>query len=187
MFLKEQKICLRKIEASKTTPLELDFVKSYLNISNANEDKSLLSIIAMTAEYAEWYMEKSLLTQKWQISYNGNIPLRIFLPFGPVTNIHSVTSTLFDNTSLAISSDKYFLDSGISCLSLLNATQYSRIDIIYSAGYPDPSLIPQLIKSGILMHTLMVYKSKNVYSESKVDLSKVKLSYDPFKELKLVL
>ncbi len=48
----------------------------------------------MATDYAEWHMEKSLVKQTWQVSYEYYVPRRIYLSYGPVSKIVLATAMM---------------------------------------------------------------------------------------------
>ncbi|MGL9762601.1 MAG: phage head-tail connector protein [Wolbachia sp.] len=68
-----------------------------LRLENYQNDKLISSFISVATDYAEWYTEKSLVKQTWQVSYEDYILHRIYLSYGPVKMIMSVTVTMSKN------------------------------------------------------------------------------------------
>ncbi|MGL9718081.1 MAG: head-tail connector protein [Wolbachia sp.] len=136
--------------------------------------------IFMATDYAEWYMEKSLVKQTWQVSCEGYIPRRIYLSYGPVRVIISATATISKNQEKT-TPKYYFSDVGgyVEFFSYLNAI---RVDIVYEAGYDN---VPEQIKLGIMQHVSALYKNRE--SEVSSHLSEVKEVYSPFREPRVVL
>ncbi|WCR59550.1 MAG: hypothetical protein PG978_000986 [Wolbachia endosymbiont of Ctenocephalides felis wCfeF] len=174
------KIHVQRKSKSKSLPVTLEEVKSFLRVENDQDDKLISSLISVATDYAEWYTEKSLVKQTWQVSYEDYIPHRIYLSYGPVRIIMSVTATISKNQEEKILK-YYFSNVGgyIEFLSHLNAI---RVDVVYEAGYDN---VPEQIKLGIMQHVSALYKNRE--SEVKSYLSEVKGVYSPFREPRVVL
>ncbi|MCA4774818.1 phage gp6-like head-tail connector protein [Wolbachia endosymbiont of Mansonella ozzardi] len=71
------KIHVQRKSKSKFLPVTLKEVKSFLRVENYQDDKLISSLISVATDYAEWYTEKSLVKQTWQVSYEDYIPHRI--------------------------------------------------------------------------------------------------------------
>ncbi|MDG7055761.1 MAG: head-tail connector protein [Wolbachia endosymbiont of Menacanthus eurysternus] len=174
------KIHVQRKSKSKSLPVTLEEVKSFLRVENYQDDKLISSLISVATDYAEWYTEKSLVKQTWQVSYEDYIPHRIYLNYGPVRIIMSVTATMSKNQEKR-TPRYYFSDVGgyIEFFSHLNAI---RVDVVYEAGYDN---VPEQIKLGIMQHVSALYKNRE--SEVKSYLSEVKGVYSPFREPRVVL
>ncbi|MGL9731381.1 MAG: head-tail connector protein [Wolbachia sp.] len=152
----------------------------YLRVENYQDDKLISSFISVATDYAEWYTEKSLVKQTWQVSYEDYIPHRIYLSYGSVKMIMSVTVTMSKNQEKR-TPRYYFSDVGgyIEFFSHLNAI---RVDVVYEAGCDN---VPEQIKLGIMQYVSALYKNRE--SEVKSYLSEVKGVYSPFCEPRVVL
>ncbi|MGN7678657.1 MAG: head-tail connector protein [Anaplasma sp.] len=167
-------------------PVTLKEVRSFLEIHNNKEDELLASLIAIAAEYAQWYIEQSLSRQTWLLSCAGNnIPKKICLPFGPVISVTSVVTTGTYGAVNILEKGKYLLDVSRSSITLSSMSNVAKIDIVYDAGYADAKDVPMQIKCGILHHIAIAYKRRD---EMRVGhLTFIKEIYSPFREVKLVL
>ncbi|WCR58197.1 head-tail connector protein [Wolbachia endosymbiont of Ctenocephalides felis wCfeJ] len=164
----------------KSFPVTLEEVKSFLRIESDQDDKLISNLIFMATDYAEWYMEKSLVKQTWQVSCEGHIPNRIYLSYGPVRVIISATATMSKNQEKR-TLKYYFSDIG-GYIEFFNHLNAIRVEIVYEAGYDK---VPEQIKLGIMQHVSALYKNRE--SEVNSYLSEVKGVYSPFCELKVVL
>ncbi|UQD54670.1 phage head-tail connector protein [Anaplasma phagocytophilum] len=176
---------LRK-SSSKEFPVSLEDAKLFLGINNNKEDALLRNLISISTEYAQWYIERSLMQQTWQLSYSGEVvPKKIYLPFGPLISVTSVNTTSAWNEKVTIKSNNYCVDMLRSSIELSSCLDSVRVEIVYSAGYLAPEIIPAQVRHGILHHTAISYKNR-----SNVDIKHMtflKEMYLPFRELKLVL
>ncbi|QXK91940.1 phage head-tail connector protein [Neoehrlichia mikurensis] len=169
----------------KIFPVTLLEAKSFLRVKHNMDDDLIMCLIAMSSEYAQWYMEKSLMKQQWQISCYDNIPRKIQLPFSPIVHIVSVKIISYNKDEFIVPIENYYADLFQSSITFYNIMCINRMDIIYEAGYYDANIIPMQIKHGILHHVAISYKNRE--AEAVDNLNFVKDMYSPFRELKLVL
>ena len=178
---------IRRDAAHKHFPVTLEEAKSFLGINNDKEDDLLLSFIAICSEYAQWYIEKSLIKQTWVISYTiGNIPQKINLPFGPLIDVLLVRyGNGIDEQLSVVVANRYRVDILQSSITLLDVLNGTKIEITYESGYETAAHIPAQIKYGILHHVAVCYKNRDL--TGKECLSFLKEIYMPFKDVKLIL
>lgn len=167
-------IYIQRKSKPESLPVTLEEVKSFLRIENNQDDKLISSLIFMATDYAEWHMEKSLVKQTWQVSYEGYIPRRIYLSYGPVSKIILATAK---NQEL-----RYYFSNVGNYIELFHYLNGIRVDIVYEAGYDS---VPEQIKLGIMQHVSALYKDREL--EVSSHLSEVKKVYSPFREPKVVL
>ncbi|MDR2046092.1 MAG: head-tail connector protein [Rickettsiales bacterium] len=167
-------INIQRKSKPKSFPVTLAGVKSFLRIENDQDDKLISDLIFIATDYAEWHMEKSLVKQTWQVSYEDYVPHRIYLSYGPVNKIILATAK---NQKL-----RYYFSNVGSYIELFNYLNVTRADIVYEAGYDS---VPEQIKLGIMQHASALYKNRE--SEINRHLSEIKKVYFPFREPKVVL
>ncbi len=168
------RISVQRKSKPESFPVTLEEVKSFLRIENDQDDKLISDLIFMATDYAEWHMEKSLVKQTWQVSYEDYVPRRIYLSYGPVSKIVLATAK---NQKL-----RYYFSNVGSYIELFNYLNVTRADIVYEAGYDS---VPEQIKLGIMQHVSALYKNRE--SEVSSHLSEVKKVYSPFREVRVVL
>ncbi|WP_264723201.1 head-tail connector protein [Wolbachia endosymbiont (group A) of Sphecodes monilicornis] len=91
------RISVQRKSKPESFPVTLEEVKSFLRIENDQDDKLISDLIFMATDYAEWHMEKSLVKQTWQVSYEDYVPRRIYLSYGPVSKIVLATAMMSKN------------------------------------------------------------------------------------------
>ncbi|QOD38218.1 head-tail connector protein [Candidatus Wolbachia massiliensis] len=173
------RIYVQRKSKSKSSPVTLEEVKSFLRIENDQDDKLISDLIFMATDYAEWYMKKSLVKQTWQLSCEGYMPYKLHLSYGPVRVIISVTAISKDQEKKTL---KYHFSDVGDCVEFSNYLNAIRIDVVYEAGYDN---VPEQIKLGIMQHVSVLYKDRE--SEVSSHLSEVKKVYSPFREPQVVL
>ncbi|QGR03382.1 hypothetical protein EDL79_02135 [Ehrlichia ruminantium] len=184
-MLESSILCITRKSTPMSSPITLSEAKSFLRINNNADDKLINNLIAIASEYAQWYIEKSLMRQIWQISCNGHIPRKIQLPFNPIIKVNYVKIIHTNGSEELIDKKQYYVDTALSHILFHTQANVNRIEILYEAGYTDTSLIPAQIKHGILHHVAVAYKNRE--SENTNLLTFIKDIYSPFRELKLVL
>ncbi|MBQ4875173.1 MAG: phage head-tail connector protein [Rickettsiaceae bacterium H1] len=172
---------LKRLKTYKEPPISILQVKKFLNIEDnyRNRDSLLADLLNIATEYAEWYTEKSFMKQEWKILCIGNIPKRIYLPFGPIIKVKKVkcqNQTLLDN-------DDYSVEIIGKYIEFHRLGYYGRVEIIYTASNKTPEEVPSLIKEGILQHVSYAYHNRN---DSQL-ISDVKKLYEQFREIKLTI
>lgn len=184
-MLQNSTIYLTRKSAPVTYPVSLSMVKSFLRVENNQDDDLISNLVSIATEYAEWYMEKSLMRQKWQISCIGYIPRKIQLIFGPLIGVESVKTVFRNNDETVVNQDLYYVDMIGSYIEFYSYFNVRRLDVIYEAGHLDANLIPAQIKHGIAYHVAIAYKNRE--AENSSSLAIVREIYSPFREVKVVL
>ncbi|WP_339048324.1 head-tail connector protein [Candidatus Mesenet endosymbiont of Phosphuga atrata] len=184
-MLQNSTIHLTRKSASIAHPVSLSMIKSFLRVENDQDDDLILNLISIATEYAEWYMERSLMKQKWQISCIGYIPRKIQLIFGPLIAVESVKIVLRNDSEIVVDQDLYYIDVVGSYIEFYSHFNIRRLDITYEAGHLNADLIPAQIKHGIAHHVAIAYKNRE--AENSNSLSIVREIYSPFREVKVVL
>ncbi|AAZ68425.1 head-tail connector protein [Ehrlichia canis] len=184
-MLASSMLCIIRKTVPTSLPITLSEVKSFLRINNNQDDTLINNLITMASEYAQWYIEKSLMKQTWEISCSGYIPGKIQLLFNPIIKVNYVKITHTNGTEELIDQKYYYVDTIQSYISFNKQIHGNKIEIVYEAGYTDNASIPAQIKHGILHHVAVSYKNRE--SENINNLTFIKNIYSPFRELKLVL
>lgn len=142
-------------------PLTLAETKTYLKISNENDDTLITSLITTVRVSAEEFLRSSLITQSWKLSYDKYAPACVVLPMGPVQSVTSVTAITRSGSSSAISSSSYYLSDGNRRLVFDASPLSHRIEIIYVAGYGAAAEnVPSPIRFGMLAHIAAIYDGR---------------------------
>ncbi|MGN7619213.1 MAG: head-tail connector protein [Ehrlichia sp.] len=184
-MLESSMLCITRKVLPVSLPISLSEVKSFLRVNNNKDDELINNLITMASEYAQWYIEKSLMKQTWQISCSRYIPGKIQLLFNPIIKVNHVKIINMTGQETIVDPKYYHVDTELSYISFYNQTNVNRIEILYEAGHINNSLIPAQIKHGILYHVAISYKNRE--SENINNLTFIKSIYSPFRELKLVL
>jgi uncharacterized phiE125 gp8 family phage protein len=132
-----------------------------LRVGNTADDTLLTGLIEVTRTAAEYFMNRSLITQSWKISFDNYAPTRVSLRMGPVQSITSVTLIARDGTSTVMDAGQYYLSSGKRFLIFDANPIAHRVEIVYVTGYGGSSDVPDAIRQGILLHTRMLFDDRN--------------------------
>ena len=168
---------LKSIPITSDRVVSLNLVKSFLRIANSEEDELLTNLISMATEYAEWYMEKSLLQKEYSLYYTGVIPKTLYLIFGPIIKINNVS---FEYSKLTTKIYDYHLNLFTNTLEFRNTLGTGDLLIKYIAGYEDTNLIPEQIKEGILLHISSSYHQRS-------SISMIQKIYQPFRQYNIAI
>ena len=175
---------IKRRQAPAGTPVTLDDVKNFLRVKHNQDDNIINYLMTVATEYAEWYMETSIMPQQWATIIKNQIPNKVYLKFGPVNDIASVTLYDGDN-SRVLSSDEYSFDEICESVDMHGNNSGDKLEIISNTGYNNIADIPPTIKQGILHHIAGIFNNReNTKSEL---LSFCNNLYAPFRKLKIVL
>ena len=174
-------------------PVTLAEAKAWARIDTADDDGLLAGLIAAARQAAEEYLRRSLVTQTWRLTVDGEaggrgewtpgvydlpvnhfdaaLPDAIDLPRGPVQSITAVTT--YDAANAAA----VFAPAGYRCdpARLLLNPGYSwpaglrtpgGTDILYTAGYGAPADVPRPIRTGLLIHAASLYEQRGLCDDA---------------------
>ena len=141
-------------------PVSLSDVKAHLRITGSAEDSLLTRLILSAREAAEAYLQRALVTQSWQLSYDDYAPSCISLPRGPVQSVTSVKMVARDGSSTTLDASAYYLNSGKEVLVLDTPLVSHIIEVVYVVGYGAASAVPGAIKQGMLTHIAEMYEKR---------------------------
>lgn len=185
-------------------PVSIDEAKLYLRVTGSNEDTIISDLIAVARISAENVLKKSLITQSWKLSIDGQWPVFspsikdaqvaatlsdddnrnnsiVRLPMGPVTSVTSVVAFQQDGSNQALATSNYFLNAPKNELIFIDPPAALRLENTYVAGYGDASSVPKPIKLGILTHIASLYDNRG---DGNLPKQSVEL-YQPFREVLL--
>lgn len=151
---------LQLVSAPASEAITLSEAKSYLRVDSSDEDTLITDMIVVAREFAERYLQRSLITQSWQMAYDDFAPAQINLLRGPVQSITSVKLIARDATETTVDSSTYYLNAGKNKLILDVAPVAHRVEVIYVAGYGAAVDVPEVIKQGILEHIAQMYENR---------------------------
>jgi uncharacterized phiE125 gp8 family phage protein len=170
---------VRRISAPVAEIMSLAEAKLYLRIDGAEEDLFISELIVAVRMFAEDYVNLSLVTQNWQIGYDGAEAEKLFvLPMQPVKQIIAVRD-VHDGHSTLISPTHYALTFP-NVLSL-DAAYEGVLTVDYTAGH-DALNQPVALKQSMLAHIALCYERRG---EDTLQPLPAHRFYDAYKQVRL--
>jgi uncharacterized phiE125 gp8 family phage protein len=161
-------------------PVTLSELKAALGVDHSDDDVELLSLIKHSREIAEKYLNRYIMTQTIELSFDrfadGTIPLNVW----PLASIDSVkyddTSSPSAEITLTVGDD-YYADTTteggrVSVISGWPGTypKPNAVRIRMTAGYADADSVPSAIKRGIILWAGGIYKCPDYIESAKMTL-----------------
>lgn len=146
-------------------PVTLSEAKSYLRITDSNDDAFITALISAARRRCEEYTQRVLITQTWTlwldylpgnryapqdaeqdlpINYGGCLYEAISLPYPPLQSVTSMRSYAADDSATVFSASNYLVDTasepGRICLNQgaiwpVQGRRFNGYEIEYIAGY----------------------------------------------------
>jgi uncharacterized phiE125 gp8 family phage protein len=143
---------LVRVSAPAIEPVTLAETKAFLRITHDDDNARIADMITSARVLAEQWLRKSLLTQSWKLSVEGNISGSLRLLMAPVQSITSVTTFDVSLAAIVIPPNQYSLSVAKDKMVMLDTLYGYRTEIVYVAGFGTASDVPKPIKLGILQH-----------------------------------
>ena len=168
-------------------PVTLQEVKDYCKLEGSSEDDFLTMLIEAATEIAEGYMQRKIVTQTLQASFdyvpigrsayytiNQYVPYydyaksgsSFFLPFPTIQSISSIKFYDTANAETTYSATNYFLDDingrvvfNQGYADAGNLREKNAMLVTYVAGF---STVPSAIKIGVLEQVKVMYECRGV-------------------------
>ncbi len=155
-------------------PVSLAEAKARLRVSTSDDDADLTALLIGARQYAENYIRGALVTQTWDykldrgwpmVCVDGYVRQRIELPLHPVQSVTSVSYVDEAGATQTLNSALYtvHIDRPFAYIEkAYDATWPSVRDVSaavtvrFVAGYL-PAVVPDDIKTAILMHVRSIY------------------------------
>lgn len=171
-------MALRLVLPPTVEPLDVDMVKMWTKIEQDAEDAMIeqLMIPAIRA-VAENFMERSLMTQTWELTLDAFPASAIELRRPPIQSIASVKYIDANGTLQTLSSSEYALDSDSEPGWLVPAEDtdwpetrnvVNAVKVRFVAGYANAAAIPADIKVWIAMHVATLYVNRETVNIGNV-------------------
>lgn len=120
-------------------PLSLTEAKTWLRVSGSAEDSLIEALIQTARDQVEEYTCRTLVNRTCTLKLEDEEVQEadIWLPYGPVSAITSVTSYTTDDVGTAESADDYYLagDRLVQEGSWTSERDFASVVVIYTAGY----------------------------------------------------
>jgi uncharacterized phiE125 gp8 family phage protein len=153
---------LRLKTAPTTEPIALTEAKAQCRVDITDDDSYISTFLIPTArEYCEGVLNRALITQHWELSFDYWPVFPFDVPLPPLISVESITYYDTTNTANTWDPSNYYVDpdhepgrialnSGISlpttALRLINA-----VKIDFTCGYGDATTIPLKTKQAMLL------------------------------------
>ena len=141
-------------------PISLSDAKAFLRVNGSSDDSLITRLIIAAREAAESYLQRSLITQSWQLAYDDYAPSRILLPRGPIQSITSVKMIALDGSQTTIANTAYRLNAGKEVLQLDSPLVSHIIEVVYVTGYGNAAAVPSALRQGIYSHIAEMYDKR---------------------------
>jgi uncharacterized phiE125 gp8 family phage protein len=163
-----------------TEPLTLQEVKNHLRIDGSFDDDLLNSCITSARMYFESQCEISIASQELLLALDSFDDI-IYLPRGPVQSIEDIGYADSENNQQYMDDwiedlvsnpariTPAFGQSWPATAEVVNAVQVS-----YTTGYSTPSMVPKLLKSGMLFFAAHLYENRSAVTDG--DLKEVPMA-----------
>lgn len=157
---------INKVVPPSQEPLTLDQIKSFLRIDHDIEDQLLRSLLASATLHIEKCMERSLLTQTWEVIYKCQNNKYMFLPMGPVQEIELLQFYTQNNEYLEIDSSNYSISLDKNYINFNTLFVADQLHIRYKAGFANtPEHIPEDIQIALLTYITTMYENRSGFTD----------------------
>jgi len=165
-----------------TEPLTLSEVKSHLRIDGNYDDALLNSCITSARMYFESQCEISIASQELLLALDSFDDI-VYLPRGPVQSVEDISYSDSENDLDSMADwiedlvsnpariTPAFGQSWPATAEVVNAVQVS-----YTTGYTTPSMVPKLLKSGMLFYVAHLYENRSAVTDG--DLKEVPMAVE---------
>ena len=173
---------IQVVTPATTEPLTLSEVKNHLRIDGSHDDDLLNSCITSARMYFESMCEISIASQELLLALDSFDDI-IYLPRGPVQSIEDISYADLQNNQEILDDwiedlvsnpariTPAFGQSWPATAEVVNAVQVS-----YTTGYSTPSMVPKLLKSGMLFYVSHLYENRSAVTDG--DLKEVPMAVE---------
>ncbi|CAB5218462.1 Phage conserved hypothetical protein [uncultured Caudovirales phage] len=144
---------LVNVAESENEPVTLSEAKDFCKIDIGTDDDLLIALITTARQMCEAYTGVGFIWHDLDIIVN-NTNGGIYLPYGPLLEIYSVT----DNNGEVLILDTNYTISGGAWVRL-ESPKENNIIVSYSTGYDDDQL-PSALKTGLLNAIYYLYDNR---------------------------
>lgn len=180
------------ITAPTAEPITVDEAKSHLNVTSADDDTYIGSLIAAARRHAEAFTRRAFLFQTWDVLMD-EFSSEIGIPIAPLQSVTSVKYIDTDGAEQTVATSVYAVDDnadpGVVHLDYGQSwpaarRQRNAVTIRVVAGYEDPDaapessvdVLPDDIKQAMLLHIGHMYEHRE--SVSDFQTHNVPMSYE---------
>jgi uncharacterized phiE125 gp8 family phage protein len=165
---------LKRTTGPVVEPVSLADAKAHCRVDASADDALIQGYITTAREWVEDYIDRALVTQQLVMKLDA-FPAEIELPRPPMiasgtataVTITYVTGEAGGTSTLAASEYRIDRDSTPGAIRTLYAGSWpshlidqNSVTVSWWAGYGDPTTVPQLVKSAILMCVHELYEKR---------------------------
>jgi len=163
-------------------PVTLQETKLFLRIEHDAEDAAIARMIQAAREVAEEIINRSLITQRWQLHIQDALLEYIAAPYGPVTQIISLTRHNADGSDTVLDSSIIEVQADAETLKCTAPQPAQSFTLIYEAGMsPTASGLPAALRQNMLQHIAYLYGFRTLDDAERVhDITRL---YAPWRKI----
>ncbi len=165
-------------------PLSLQEAKLFLRIDHDTEDTAICQMIKAAREVAEEIMNRSLITQRWQLTLQDALPAYFTIPYGPVTQIISLSKLDADGSTSTLNNDIIMIAADSETLECTAPQTAKQFIITYEAGMSENAAgVPASLRQNMLQHVAYLYGFRTLGDAERIhDITRL---YAPWRKISL--
>lgn len=146
--------------AAGVEPVSLDEIRLWLRDPEPEDNPLILGLVSGARDYFETAMDRQLTTATWELRQSAFPALWQELPYPPLRSVVSIKYDDADGNEQTLATSVYNVVTSDTpgWIELADGQQWPATDtgpevvrIQFTAGFGDPSAVPELVKSGIKM------------------------------------
>lgn len=158
----------RTIDAT-TEPISLAEAKVHLNVTTADDDALISTLILQARQYAENFTNRAFITQTWELRLDMFTPWTLTIPMSPLVSVSSIQYIDGSGVTQTLASSEYTVDAKSEPGRITPAygknwpvTRYemNAVTITFIAGYGAAADVPAPIKAAIKLIVAEMYKER---------------------------
>ena len=181
--------------APSVEPITTAEAKAHLNVTSADDDTYIDTLVVAARQKTESYLNRSLITQTWNL-YLDKFESKIILPRAPIQSVSSIKYIDTNGAEQTLSSAVYTVDTDAEPGQVYLAYEQSwpdirtmekAVDVEYIAGYGDAGTdVPQVIKQAMLLLVGHYYERREETIVGTI-ISTVPMAYEPLLSEKRIM
>ena len=166
-------LALRRMSSPEAEMISLAEAKLYLRVDHADEDIFISEMILAVRQFAEDYLGRSLVSQRWQVDYES-VDTILHLPMAPIQEIIDITM----NGTLLNAQDYQLI---AQCSVTLSSPITGQITVTFDGGTDDLNQ-PYAVKQAMLAHIALCYDQRGMDIMQPAPAHRL---YTPYKEVRI--
>jgi uncharacterized phiE125 gp8 family phage protein len=157
---------LKLITPPASEPVTAADLKAYGRIPSDAADADLVKLIKSAREAAEKHLNRALITQTWELVYDGFPCLPLAMPMPPLATLVSINVTDINGATTALTLSDFIVDvSGVKGSLALKygkfwpslIPEYAGVAIRFTCGYGEATAVPERMATVIKLGALWYY------------------------------